>query len=283
MWLSCVPQGILRFILLSNFVLASAPASALSTSGRFIVNASGKRVKLRCVNCELVACLLLQVPKRNFQLTSFTGAGADHTKIPKRLNWQPVDAIATWLAEAGFNCVRLTYSIDLALDPKQKVSAAFTAAADGTGDLANVTDIFNTAVGKNPWLSTASTLDTYTVVISALEAYGVMVILDNHNSHASWCCSLTDGNGLLSSASGYSATNSRYFNTDHWLSGLSAMAKLLARSSQGYRSLSSERASRRRRPGWSKYVTCRLVQVCFSGCCYSPCWDSRCADCEYIF
>jgi endoglucanase len=35
---------------------------------------------------------------------------------------------------------------------------------------------------------------------------------------------LIDGNGWWSSAAGYSATNSRYFNTDHWLTGLAAMA-----------------------------------------------------------
>jgi hypothetical protein len=57
----------------------------------------------------------------------------------------------------------------MALDPKQKVSAAFTAAADGTGDLASVTDTFNTAVSKNPWLATASTLDTFANIISTLE------------------------------------------------------------------------------------------------------------------
>jgi hypothetical protein len=55
-----------------------------------------------------------------------------------------------WIAEAGFNYARMTYSIDMALDPNQKVSAAFTATARGTGDLANVTGIFNTAITKNP-------------------------------------------------------------------------------------------------------------------------------------
>jgi hypothetical protein len=129
-----------------------------------------------------------------------------------------------WIAEAGFNCVRMTYSMDMALDPNQKVSAAFTAAADGTGDLANVTDTFNTAVTKNPWLESASTLETFATIISALEAHNVMVILDNHNSHASWCCSLVDGNGWWSTAAGYNASNSRYFNTAHWLTGLAAMA-----------------------------------------------------------
>ena len=51
-----------------------------------------------------------------------------------------------------------------------------------------------------------------------------MVILDNHNSHAIWCCSLVDGNGWWSDAAGYNASNSRNFNTANWLKGLAAMA-----------------------------------------------------------
>lgn len=35
---------------------------------------------------------------------------------------------------------------------------------------------------------------------------------------------MTDGNGWWSSASGYNATNSRYFNPQHWLTGLADMA-----------------------------------------------------------
>jgi len=62
----------------------------------------------------------------------------------------PPDAIAPWVAENGFNCVRMTYSMDMALDPTQEFSAAFTAAGGGTADLAYVTDSFNTAVAKNP-------------------------------------------------------------------------------------------------------------------------------------
>lgn len=114
--------------------------------------------------------------------------------------------------------------MDMVLNPQQKVSAAFTAAAGGAGDLANVTSIFDTAVAKNPWLKDASTLETWAEVISALEVHNVMVILDNHNSKAGWCCSLVDGNGWWSSAIGYNATNSRYFNTEHWLKGLAIMA-----------------------------------------------------------
>jgi endoglucanase len=101
------------------------------------------------------------------------------------LNWRTVDAIATWISEAGFNCVRMTYSTDMALDPHQKVSAAFNAAAAGSGDLANVTGLFNNAVAINPWLETATTLETFGVILSALKDHNVMAILDNHNSHAS--------------------------------------------------------------------------------------------------
>jgi hypothetical protein len=71
----------------------------------------------------------------------------------------------------------MTYSMDMALDPTQKVSAAFTAATGGTADLVNVTDIFNIAVEKNPWLETASTRETYGNVISALGNHGIMVIM----------------------------------------------------------------------------------------------------------
>jgi endoglucanase len=190
-------------------ILASSVAygTVLSTSSRWIVNSSGNRVKLRCVNW----------------------AGAAETRIPEGLQWQPVATIASWVANQGFNCVRLTYSIDMALNPTQSVSASFQYAASSTGaGTALYPNLYNTAVTKNPWLSSATTLDAFKQVINALNNVGVMVILDNHVSHASWCCSTSDGNGWWASASGYSAANSQYFITDNWISGLEAMAKVAA-------------------------------------------------------
>lgn len=192
-------------------ILASSVAygTVLSTSSRWIVNSSGDRVKFRCVNW----------------------AGAAETRIPEGLQWQPVATIASWIANQGFNCVRLTYSIDMALDPTQSVSASFEYAASSASTGAGTAlypNLYNTAVTKNPWLSSATTLDVFEEVINALDNVGVMVILDNHVSHASWCCSTTDGNGWWASASGYVAANSQYFITDNWISGLEAMAKFAA-------------------------------------------------------
>ena len=53
-----------------------------------------------------------------------TGSGAEVDEIPQEMDSQPVDAIATWLQGNGFICVRLTYSMDMALNPDQKVADA---------------------------------------------------------------------------------------------------------------------------------------------------------------
>lgn len=135
---------------------------------------------------------------------------------------QSVEAIALWIAEAGFNCVRLTYSIDMALNPTQNVSAAFLASEQSYG--VDMMAVFDKAVRNNPWLAGASTLEVYERIITALDEQGIKVILDNHTSNAAWCCSNEDGNGWWSTASGYNSTNSRYFDTQKWLNGLRDMA-----------------------------------------------------------
>lgn len=193
----------LTYLPLFIFLLSGlASSTVLHTSSRWILDSNNNRVKLRCVNW----------------------AGAAETRIPEGLQWQPVATIASWIANAGFNCVRLTYSIDMALDPNESVSSAFSSAASSTGTGTTLTNLYTTAVGKNPWLSSTTTRGVFAEVIQALGNVGVMVILDNHVSHASWCCSTTDGNGWWASASGYNAANSQYFDTNNWLSGLSAMA-----------------------------------------------------------
>lgn len=170
---------------------------------------------------------MLQLPSQ-FNSTnschSTTGAGADAPKIPEGLNWQSVEAIALWVSSAGFNCVRLTYSMDMALNPTQKVASSFHASELSYGVLDNINAVFAKAVKNNPWLADASTLDVFRRVITALGTHGVKVILDNHTSHAVWCCSLDDGNGWWNTASGYNASNSRFFDTQKWLNGLHDMA-----------------------------------------------------------
>ncbi|KAL1956437.1 hypothetical protein VTO42DRAFT_7324 [Malbranchea cinnamomea] len=147
------------------------------------------------------------------------------TNIPEGLQHQSVETIASWIASAGFNCVRLTYSIDMALNPDIPVSTSFEAAAQSAGvPLDDFQAVYRSAVDKNPFLANATTLGTFGAVVDALAAENVLVILDNHVSRASWCCSMTDGNGWWDSAAGYNEENSRYFNTEKWLDGLRRMA-----------------------------------------------------------
>lgn len=149
--------------------------------------------------------------------------------IPEGLQHQSASTIATWIASNGFNCVRLTYSIDLALNPNYKVSDSFTRAASPAGvTTATMQSLYNSAVSKNSWLSSSTTLGAFAKVIDELGARGIMVVLDNHISRAGWCCSTSDGNGWWDSASGYTASNSQYFKTQDWLNGLKAMAQFAA-------------------------------------------------------
>ncbi|KAI1346899.1 glycoside hydrolase family 5 protein [Xylaria sp. FL0043] len=175
----------------------------LQTSSRWILDADGNRVKLRCVNW----------------------AGHLEANTPEGLNKQSVDYIADFVAAQGFNCVRLTYSIDHALNPDVPLSQSFTNAAAAAGvDVNAMNSMYAQVVEKNSFAANGTTRDAYAAVIAALWNRGVMTILDNHVSKAQWCCNLTDGNGWWDQGAGYNAANSRFFKTDNWLNGVEAMA-----------------------------------------------------------
>lgn len=202
-------MGFLKTLSLGLFALASTaqsvPSLPLSTSNRWILDANGDRVKFRCVNW----------------------AGHMETHVPEGLHRQPISTIAQMIADQGFNCVRLTYSIDWALNPNESVADAFNGAADRAGipeHQAEVTAFYTAAVAQDPSLANATVRDVYGAVIDQLWAHGVMTVLDNHVSRAQWCCNLTDGNGWWDTAFGYVADNSRFFNTSLWLDGLQAVA-----------------------------------------------------------
>jgi hypothetical protein len=145
--------------------------------------------------------------------------------IPEGLHRQSMEYIVDWIDQQGFNCVRLTYSTDYALDPARPVSESFTNAASNAGvPLDRMTDMFNRVVDRNPWIANATTGDVFTATVDKLWARGIMTIMDNHVSRASWCCDLTDGNGWWDEAFGYNPWNSRFFKTQDWLAGLQAVA-----------------------------------------------------------
>ncbi|ORY69919.1 glycoside hydrolase family 5 protein [Pseudomassariella vexata] len=175
----------------------------LKSDSRWILDNSGQRVKLRCINW----------------------AGHGETNIPEGLHKQSINYIADFIKDQGFNCVRLTYSIDHALNPETTVRGSFTAAAGASGLPVETLDgLYQQVTDKNSFIGNATTQDVFGAVIKALWDRQVMTILDNHVSKASWCCNLTDGNGWWDEAFGYNDANSRFFKTNEWLDGLSAMA-----------------------------------------------------------
>lgn len=199
-------QAIWGFIILalSAATAAQKPSVPLSSTSRWIVDTAGKRVKLRCINWP----------------------GHMETNIPEGLHRQTVDYIAGWIAQEGFNCVRLTFSIDMALNPNLPVEDSFRhGAAEGGVDEGAVMALYSQAVEKNPFLSSSTVLDVFGKVQDVLWEKGVMTILDNHVSKAKWCCDLDDGNGWWKDAPGYIDANSKYFDSQNWLDGLKAMAQ----------------------------------------------------------
>ncbi len=191
-------------------------ALPLHSSSRWIVDNNGNRVKFTCVNW----------------------AGHGEANIPEGLNKQSIDFIADMVKKQGFNCVRLTYSIDHALNPTLAVQDSFAIAAANSGvDPAVMTTTYNQVVENNPFVANATTQDVFGTVVDALWARGVMTLLDNHVSKAQWCCNLTDGNGWWDTAFGYNDLNSRYFHTQDWLTGLQAMASW-AQGHQGITAMS---------------------------------------------
>ena len=75
--------------------------------------------------------------------------------------------------------------------------------------------VASSAVAANPSMVGQHALTIMDQVIAALTNAGIMVILDNHNSDAEWCCSTSDGNTLW--------YNSNYPESN-WLSDWEGMA-----------------------------------------------------------
>ncbi|EPE03278.1 cellulase family protein [Ophiostoma piceae UAMH 11346] len=184
---------------------AAKIAIPLHASSRWILDDNNERVKFRCLNW----------------------AGHMEVNLPEGLHRRSIGDLADFIKDQGFNCVRLTYSIDHALNPNVTVANTFTNAASAAGvPLANMTAMYSAAVQKNPFMGhpNTTTSDVYGAVIDTLWDRGIMTLLDNHVSKASWCCDLTDGNGWWDTAFGYLPFNSQYFHTREWLQGLEAMA-----------------------------------------------------------
>jgi len=109
------------------------------------------------------------------------------------LQLQPLDTIAGEIGRLGFNAVRLPFSNELVERDPVVPSRALTA---------------------NPDLLGRHGLEVLDQVVAALTRRSIMVILDDHNSDAEWCCG-RDGNELW--------YNERYPESS-WIADWKAMA-----------------------------------------------------------
>ncbi|KAL8497453.1 hypothetical protein ACS0TY_020956 [Phlomoides rotata] len=166
----------------------STAALPLSTDSRWIVDETGHRVKLACVNWPSHLDVV----------------------VTEGLSKQPVDDISQEIANLGFNCVRLTWPLFLFSND----SLASLTVRQSFKNLG----LFDSIAGfqiNNPSIIDLSLINAYQAVVASLAKKNVMIILDNHTSKPGWCCSNFDGNGFFGDV---------YFNPDVWIKGLTRVA-----------------------------------------------------------
>ncbi|KAI7988845.1 hypothetical protein LOK49_LG13G00528 [Camellia lanceoleosa] len=189
---SLLPFLSLTVIFLSATIAPPQPVAALplSTDSRWIVDETGQRVKLACVNW----------------------AAHLDAVVAEGLSKQPIDSISKKIASMGFNCVRLTWPLFLATND----SLANTTVRHSFRNLGLIESIAGFQA-NNPSMIDHSLISAFQAVVSSLGNNKVMVILDNHISKPGWCCDESDGSGFF---------GDQYFNPDLWIKGLIVMASL---------------------------------------------------------
>ncbi|CAL0327976.1 unnamed protein product [Lupinus luteus] len=217
---STLPLFITTIFLCSSTLQTKVESLPLSTNGRWIVNENGKRVKLACVNW----------------------VSHSETMLAQGLNKRPLDELSKSIKDMGFNCVRLTWPILLAIND----SLASTTIRDHFHSLG----LNQTIIGlqkKNPSIVDLPLIKAFQAVVDSLGKKKVMVILDNHVSQPLWCCAQTDGNGFF---------GDKYFDPDLWIKGLSKMANMFKGVSNvvGMSLRNELRGPRQNVPDWYRYM-----------------------------
>ena len=114
------------------------------------------------------------------------------------LNKQPLDAIVATIVALGFNCVRLPFSLELLFEDPPVPAIAVDPALNP--DLP-------------PGIRGMALLDR---TIEAMTSAGLMVVLNNHNSKAGWCCSGTSEEGIW---------HNSIYSVDRWYDSIRLMGR----------------------------------------------------------
>lgn len=150
--------------------LAASWTGPLSTSGRYVVDATGNRFKLIGGNWDGAQ-------------GHWTGGGSptdpaqNHASevsydVPLALDRAPIAQILADFRGVGINTIRLPFADAMIQDTSTVPDAA---------------------VAANPQLRGLTPLQVYDAVVSALTSDGFAVVLNNHTTSYRWCCGL-DGN-----------------------------------------------------------------------------------------
>ncbi|ESQ41662.1 hypothetical protein EUTSA_v10015466mg [Eutrema salsugineum] len=181
----------LFFFLFISWIPKLTTSYPLSTKSRWIVDEKGQRVKLACVNWPAHL----------------------QPAVAEGLSKQPLDSISKKIVSMGFNCVRLTWPLDLMTNDTLAHNVTVKQSFEGLKLFEDVLGIQT----HNPKILNLSIFRAFQEVVSNLGQNGVMVILDNHLTTPGWCCSDND----LDAFFGYPN-----FDPLVWAKGLSKMAFL---------------------------------------------------------
>ncbi len=175
---------------------AAWPNGPFVTSGRWIVDASGKNLTYAGTNWP----------------------GHADVMIPEGLQYQSIETIVQKIKSVGMNAVRLTFAIQMVDEiytnggTDVTLQTAFTQALGQ----ANGAKVLAQLLAKNPRFTASTTrLQVFDAVAAELARQQIYVHLDNHISKGMWCCSSTDGNSWWGDT---------YFSAANWTRGLSYMA-----------------------------------------------------------
>ncbi|XP_030545046.1 glycosyl hydrolase 5 family protein-like [Rhodamnia argentea] len=200
--------------------LKPVAAQRLYADSRWIVDETGRRVKLTCVNWPA------------------------HLKplLAEGLSERPADAIAKKIREMGFNCVRLTWALEL---PMNETLASLT--VERSFQNLGLSEALVGIKSNNPSLVNLPLMEAYKSMMTSLRNNKVMVILDNHLTTPGWCCSADDGNGFF---------GDKYFDPQVWIQGLHKMATMATGFSNviGMSLRNELRGPRQNVDDWYKYM-----------------------------
>jgi hypothetical protein len=155
----------------------------LRTSGRYIVDAAGKRVKLASVNwvstldCNLLLSIVMELTRDGKY------GASDIYFVAGGLDFRHRTEIAATIKRLGFNSVRFPYSDELVVRnpviPPELLSANL--------DLLDAYDLNHSdASRQKDKVHGPRAMDVFVACVEAMTDAGLMVIVNDHITNAQW-------------------------------------------------------------------------------------------------